>query len=104
MTDDPSRHAATSPDSEYTLTIDEAADRYEHAGHPRTPRSIQRYCAKGHLVRGGGIVGHWSGGDVRLRRSKLQPVVRRSFVVWTKGSRRNVRGGGLRGSSAICFQ
>lgn len=23
--------------------------RYEHAGHPRTLRSIQRYCAKGHL-------------------------------------------------------
>jgi hypothetical protein len=49
MDDDPSRQAATSPDSEYTLTIDEAAARYEHAGHPRTPRSIQRYCAKDHL-------------------------------------------------------
>lgn len=23
--------------------------RYEHAGHPRTSRSIQRYCARGHL-------------------------------------------------------
>ena len=49
MTDDQSRHVATSPDSDFTLTIDEAAVRYEHAGHPRTPRSIQRYCAKGHL-------------------------------------------------------
>src|SRR5438067_4278373 len=49
MTDDLSRPAATIPDSEYTLTIDEAALRYESAGHPRTPRSIQRYCAKGHL-------------------------------------------------------
>lgn len=48
MTDDPSRQAATSPD-QYTLTIEEAASRYEHAGHPRTLRSIQRYCAKGHL-------------------------------------------------------
>jgi hypothetical protein len=48
MTDDLSRQAATSPD-EYTLTIDEALARYEHAGHPRTSRSIQRYCAKGHL-------------------------------------------------------
>lgn len=47
-TDDPSRHAATSPD-QYSLTIEEAATRYEHAGHPRTLRSIQRYCAKGHL-------------------------------------------------------
>ena len=49
MTDDLSRSAATIPDSEYTLTIDEAALRYEYAGHPRTPRSVQRYCAKGHL-------------------------------------------------------
>lgn len=49
MTDDLSRHAATSPDSEYTLSIEEAAERYDHAGHPRTPRSIQRYCAKSHL-------------------------------------------------------
>ncbi len=48
MTDDPSRQAATSPD-DYTLTIDDAALRYEHAGHPRTIRTIQRYCAKGHL-------------------------------------------------------
>src|SRR5437660_1263384 len=49
MNDDMSRHAATSPDSEYTLSIEDAAGRYEHAGHPRTDRSIQRYCAKGHL-------------------------------------------------------
>ena len=49
MPDDMSRPVATTPDSEYTLTIDEAAIRYDHAGHPRTPRSIQRYCAKGHL-------------------------------------------------------
>src|ERR1700680_2948139 len=48
MTDDQSRPVATSPD-EYSLTIEEAALRYEHAGHPRTARSIQRYCAKGHL-------------------------------------------------------
>lgn len=47
MTDQP-RPVATSPD-EYTLTIEEAAQRYEHAGYPRTLRSIQRYCAKGHL-------------------------------------------------------
>lgn len=42
------RPAATSPD-QYTLTIEDALVRYEHAGHPRTVRSIQRYCAKGHL-------------------------------------------------------
>lgn len=46
---DLSRQDATSIDSDYTLSIDEAAMLYEHAGHPRTPRSIQRYCAKGHL-------------------------------------------------------
>ena len=48
MNDDPSRQAATSPD-QYTLTVDDAAARYEHAGHPRTIRTLQRYCAKGHL-------------------------------------------------------
>ena len=48
MTDDQSRQAATSPD-QYTLTIEDAALRYEHAGHPRTARTIQRYCANGHL-------------------------------------------------------
>jgi hypothetical protein len=47
--DDMSRHAATSPDSDFTLSIDEALERYARAGLPRTPRSIQRYCAKGHL-------------------------------------------------------
>jgi hypothetical protein len=48
MTDDVSRQAPTGPD-QYSLTIEAAAARYEHAGHPRTLRSIQRYCAKGHL-------------------------------------------------------
>ena len=46
---DQSRQDAASPD-DYTLNIEEAALRYEHAGHPRTIRSIQRYCAKGHLA------------------------------------------------------
>src|SRR5664280_673215 len=55
-------------------------------------------------VRGGDKVFHWSGGDLRPRRSKIQPVVRRSFVLWTKGSRRDVCRGSLRGGSAICFQ
>ena len=49
MTDDQSRPVATSPDSEFTLTIDAALERYARAGLPRTPRSVQRYCAKGHL-------------------------------------------------------
>ncbi len=49
MTDDLSRPAATSSDTDYSLSIDEAAVLYERAGLPRTLRSIQRYCAKGHL-------------------------------------------------------
>jgi len=49
MDNDLSRRGATTSDSEYTLTIDEALERYVHAGHPRTPRSVQRYCAKGDL-------------------------------------------------------
>jgi hypothetical protein len=47
--DDMSRQVATSPDTDFTLSIDEALERYARAGLPRTPRSIQRYCAKGHL-------------------------------------------------------
>jgi hypothetical protein len=43
------RPVATSPDSDFTLTIDEALERYSRAGLPRTPRSVQRYCAKGDL-------------------------------------------------------
>ncbi|HVY20694.1 MAG TPA: hypothetical protein VHA70_11550 [Bauldia sp.] len=49
MPPDLSRPVATTPDSEFTLSIDEALDLYARAGHPRTPRSVQRYCAKGHL-------------------------------------------------------
>src|SRR6266478_1411095 len=46
---DLSRHAATTDDSDYSLSIEDALGRYEVAGLPRTTRSIQRYCAKGHL-------------------------------------------------------
>src|SRR5580693_4518319 len=49
MTEDQSRPVATSPDSDFTLSIDEALEQYSRAGLPRTPRSVQRYCAKGHL-------------------------------------------------------
>jgi hypothetical protein len=49
MTDDQSRPVATSDDTDFTLSIDEALEHYARAGLPRTPRSIQRYCAKGHL-------------------------------------------------------
>src|SRR5258707_6530304 len=48
-TTDQSRLVATSSDSDFTLTIDDALALYAAAGIPRTPRSIQRYCAKQHL-------------------------------------------------------
>src|SRR6266496_1705949 len=48
-TPDLSPQAATSGDSDYSLAIEDALARYEAAGVPRTPRSIQRYCAKGDL-------------------------------------------------------
>jgi hypothetical protein len=41
--------APTSPDGDFSLTIEQALTRYSDAGLPRTPRSIQRYCALGHL-------------------------------------------------------
>jgi len=34
-----------SPDHEYTLSVDQAAELYAKAGHPRTARAIQKYCA-----------------------------------------------------------
>src|SRR3954447_8790668 len=47
--DDQPRPAATSPDSDYSLSIEDALALYARAGLPRTPRTIQRYCANGHL-------------------------------------------------------
>src|SRR5664280_2153654 len=70
----------------------------------RGPAGFLAEIAERH-VRGGDKVFHWSGGDLRRpRRSKIQPVVRHSFVLRTKGSRRDVCRGSLRGGSAICFQ
>lgn len=46
---DTSRPVATSSDSDFTLTIEDSLALYAEAGIPRTPRSIQRYCAKQHL-------------------------------------------------------
>ena len=46
---DKSRPAATSGDTDYTLSLDEVSDRYAKAGHPRTLRSLQRYCVNAHL-------------------------------------------------------
>jgi len=49
MTHDQSRPVATTPETEFTLTVDEAVERYVRAGHPRTPRSVQRYCEQNDL-------------------------------------------------------
>ena len=46
---DTSRQDATNPDTTYSLSIEQVAELYARAGHPRTIRSIQRYCANSHL-------------------------------------------------------
>ncbi len=43
------RPGATTLDNDYTLPLEEVSERYARAGHPRTIRSLQRYCAVGHL-------------------------------------------------------
>jgi hypothetical protein len=44
------RPAANADEQAYTLTVEEAAARYEAAGHARTMRAIQKYCARGDLT------------------------------------------------------
>jgi hypothetical protein len=46
---DAPRPAATTGDNDFTLTIDEVSERYATAGHPRTIRTLQRYCVSKHL-------------------------------------------------------
>jgi hypothetical protein len=46
---DMSRQDATDNDTDYSLSLEEVAERYARAGHPRTLRSLQRYCLSGHL-------------------------------------------------------
>jgi hypothetical protein len=49
MTPEPPRTVATSrersPDHQYVLTVEQAAELYAKAGHQRTQRAIQKYCA-----------------------------------------------------------
>jgi len=49
MTTEQPRTDATSrersPDHQYALSVEEAAELYALAGYPRTPRAIQKYCA-----------------------------------------------------------
>jgi hypothetical protein len=47
--DEQPRPDANADERAYTLTVDEAAARYEAAGHARTMRAIQKYCARGDL-------------------------------------------------------
>jgi len=46
---DETRPAATSRDNDFTLSLEEVSQRYFDAGHARTIRTLQRYCASGHL-------------------------------------------------------
>jgi hypothetical protein len=43
------RPAASTDEHAYLLSVEEAADRYAAAGHPRTIRAIQKYCRRGDL-------------------------------------------------------
>ena len=38
------RQDATDNDTDFSLSLEEVAERYVRAGHPRTLRSLQRYC------------------------------------------------------------
>ena len=46
---DMARQGAPASDSDFTLSLEEVAERYARAGHARTLRSLQRYCVSGHL-------------------------------------------------------
>lgn len=46
---DQARTAAATDEHFYLLSVEEAADRYAAAGHPRTIRAIQKYCGRGDL-------------------------------------------------------
>jgi len=43
------RPDANTDETAYSLTVEEAAHRYESAGHSRTLRAIQKYCLRGDL-------------------------------------------------------
>ena len=49
MTDEQPRTDANSrdrsPDHQYSLSVEQAAELYAAAGHSRTVRAIQKYCA-----------------------------------------------------------
>ena len=43
------RTDANTDEHSFLLSVEEAADRYAAAGHPRTIRAIQKYCGRGNL-------------------------------------------------------
>ena len=43
------RTDANTDEHNFLLSVEEAADRYAAAGHPRTIRAIQKYCGRGDL-------------------------------------------------------
>jgi hypothetical protein len=47
--DEQPRPDANTDEHAYTLTVEEALLRYEAAGHGRTARALQKYCARGDL-------------------------------------------------------
>src|SRR5260370_6704366 len=47
--DEQPRPDANTDERAYTLTVDDALLRYEAAGHGRTARAIQKYCARSDL-------------------------------------------------------
>jgi hypothetical protein len=38
------------PDKQFTLTVEEASERYAQLGHPRNPRSVRRFCQHGKIL------------------------------------------------------
>src|SRR5712691_13015631 len=47
--DEQPRPDANADERAYLLTVDDALLRYEAAGHGRTARALQKYCARGDL-------------------------------------------------------
>jgi hypothetical protein len=44
---DTSTHDRTSPDVQFTMTVEQAVQRFAELGHPRNPRSVRRFCQLG---------------------------------------------------------
>src|SRR5258707_10689726 len=49
MSDEQPRPDANAGERAYVLTVEHALLRYEAAGHGRTARALQKYCARGDL-------------------------------------------------------